>query len=81
MLGEGSGIVVLEREEFAQARGATVHGRIAGIGTSADAYHITAPDPEGNGQSRAIAAALRTAGLDPSDVGHVNCHATSTSGR
>jgi 3-oxoacyl-[acyl-carrier-protein] synthase II len=79
VLGEGSGIIVMEREEFAAARGATVHGRIAGIGTSADAYHITAPDPEGNGQSRAIAAALRTAGLDPSDVGHVNCHATSTS--
>jgi 3-oxoacyl-[acyl-carrier-protein] synthase II len=79
VLGEGSGIVVMEREEFATARGATVHGRIAGIGTSADAYHITAPDPEGNGQSRAIAAALRTAGLEPSDVGHVNCHATSTS--
>jgi 3-oxoacyl-[acyl-carrier-protein] synthase II len=79
VLGEGSGIVVMEREEFATARGATVHGRIAGIGTSADAYHITAPDPEGNGQSRAIAAALRTAGLEPADVGHVNCHATSTS--
>ncbi len=78
VLGEGSGIVVMEREEFAAARGATIHGRIAGIGTSADAYHITAPDPEGTGQSRAIAAALRTAGLDPSDVGHVNCHATST---
>ena len=78
VLGEGAGILVLEREEFATARGATVHGRIAGIGTSADAYHITAPDPEGNGQSRAIAAALRTAGLEPSDVGHVNCHATST---
>jgi len=79
VLGEGAGMVVLEREEFATARGATVHGRIAGIGTSADAYHITVPDPEGNGQSRAIAAALRTAGLDPADVGHVNCHATSTS--
>jgi 3-oxoacyl-[acyl-carrier-protein] synthase II len=79
VLGEGAGMVVLEREEFAQARGATVHGRLAGIGTSADAYHITAPDPEGTGQSRAIAAALRTAGLDPADVGHVNCHATATS--
>ncbi|WP_018331413.1 beta-ketoacyl-[acyl-carrier-protein] synthase family protein [Actinomycetospora chiangmaiensis] len=78
VLGEGAGMVVLERAEFAEARGATVHGRLAGIGTSADAYHITAPDPEGTGQSRAIAAALRTAGLDPSDVGHVNCHATST---
>jgi 3-oxoacyl-[acyl-carrier-protein] synthase II len=79
VLGEGAGVVVLEREEFAAARGATVHGRIAGIGTSADAYHITAPDPEGTGQSRAVAAALRTAGLDPGDVGHVNCHATATS--
>lgn len=78
VLGEGAGMVVLEREEFAAARGATVHGRLAGIGTSADAYHITAPDPEGNGQSRAVAAALRTAGLDPADIGHVNCHATST---
>jgi len=78
VLGEGAGIVVLEREEFAAARGATVHARIAGIGTSADAHHITAPDPEGTGQSRAIAAALRTADLDPAEVGHVNCHATST---
>jgi 3-oxoacyl-[acyl-carrier-protein] synthase II len=79
VLGEGAGMVVLEREEFAQGRGATVHGRLAGIGTSADAYHITAPDPEGTGQSRAVAAALRTARLDPADVGHVNCHATATS--
>ena len=78
VLGEGSGMVVLEREEFARARGATIHGRLAGIGTSADAYHITAPDPEGTGQSRAVAAAIKTAGLDPADIGHVNCHATST---
>jgi 3-oxoacyl-[acyl-carrier-protein] synthase II len=55
-----------------------VHGRLAGIGTSADGHHITAPDPTGGGASRAIAAALRTAGVDPADVGHVNCHATST---
>ena len=78
VLGEGSGIMVLEREDFARARGATVYGRLAGIGTSADGHHITAPDPTGSGASRAIAAALRTAGLDPADVGHVNCHATST---
>ena len=78
VLGEGAGIMVLEREEFARARGATVHGRLAGIGTSADGYHITAPDPVGGGASRAIAAALRTAGIDPADVDHVNCHATST---
>jgi 3-oxoacyl-[acyl-carrier-protein] synthase II len=78
VLGEGAGIMVLERAEFAEARGARVYGRLAGIGTSADAYHITGPDPEGVGQARAISAALRSAGLDASDVGHVNAHATST---
>ena len=78
VLGEGSGIMILERAEFAAARGALIHGRLAGIGTTADAYHITAPDPEGNGQARAMRAALRSGGLEPSDIGHVNCHATST---
>ncbi|HEX4361042.1 MAG TPA: beta-ketoacyl-[acyl-carrier-protein] synthase family protein [Pseudonocardia sp.] len=78
VLGEGAGIMVLERAEFAAARGATVHGRLAGIGTSSDGYHITAPDPEGHGQARAMKAAMRSAGLEPADIGHVNCHATST---
>ncbi|GLZ33878.1 3-oxoacyl-ACP synthase [Lentzea sp. NBRC 105346] len=78
VLGEGAGVMVLERADFAEARGAKIYGRLAGIGTSADGYHITAPDPEGVGQSRAIAAALRSGGIDPADVGHVNCHATST---
>ncbi len=78
VLGEGAGVMVLERAEFAAARGAAVHGKLAGIGTSSDAYHITAPDPEGSGQARAMTAAIRTAGLDPADIGHVNCHATST---
>jgi 3-oxoacyl-[acyl-carrier-protein] synthase II len=78
VLGEGAGIMVMERAEFAAARGATVHGRLAGIGTSSDGYHITAPDPEGHGQSRAMLSAMRSAGLDPADIGHVNCHATST---
>lgn len=78
VLGEGAGILVLERAEFAAARGATVHGKLAGIGTSADAYHITAPDPEGSGAARAISAALRSAGLEPADVTHVNAHATAT---
>ena len=78
VLGEGSGILVLERAEFAAARGATVHGRLSGAGLTSDAYHITGPEPEGIGQSRAIAAAVRDAGLEPGDVGHVNCHATST---
>ncbi len=78
VLGEGAGVLVLERAEFAAARGATVHGRLVGAGLTADAYHITGPEPEGVGQSRAIAKAVRDAGLEPSDVGHVNCHATST---
>ena len=78
VLGEGSGIMVLERAEFAAARGATVHGRLAGAGLTSDAYHITGPDPDGIGQSRAITASVRDAGLEPSDIGHVNCHATST---
>jgi 3-oxoacyl-[acyl-carrier-protein] synthase II len=78
VLGEGAGIMVLERAEHAAARGARVYGKLAGIGTSADSYHITAPDPEGTGQAKAIAQALRTSGIDPVDVGHVNCHATAT---
>ena len=78
VLGEGAGIMVLERADFAKARGAKIYGRLAGIGTSSDAYHITGPDPEGNGQLRAIKAAMRSGELSPSDIGHVNCHATST---
>ena len=78
VLGEGAGVMVLERAEFAAARGAVVHGRLAGVGTSSDAHHITAPEPEGTGAGRAISAALRTAGLDKADVGHVNAHATAT---
>jgi 3-oxoacyl-[acyl-carrier-protein] synthase II len=78
VLGEGAGIMVLERAEHAEARGARIYGRLAGAGTSADSYHITAPDPEGNGQARAIRTALRNADISPSDVGHVNAHATST---
>lgn len=78
VLGEGAGVMVLERAEFAEARGATVHGRLAGAGMTADAYHITGPDPEGTGQSQAITQAVRDAGLSASDVQHVNCHATAT---
>ncbi|MGH3912390.1 MAG: beta-ketoacyl-[acyl-carrier-protein] synthase family protein [Pseudonocardiaceae bacterium] len=78
VLGEGAGMMVLEREEFAAARGAQLHGRLAGVGTSSDAHHITAPEPEGTGAGRAITAALRTAGLDKTEVGHVNAHATAT---
>ncbi|MBV8931280.1 MAG: beta-ketoacyl-[acyl-carrier-protein] synthase II [Kutzneria sp.] len=78
VLGEGAGILVLERAEHAKARGSRIYARLAGIGTSADSYHITGPDPEGTGQARAINAALRSGGLAASDIGHVNCHATST---
>lgn len=78
VLGEGSGVLVLEREEFAKARGATVHGRLAGVGMTSDAYHITGPDPEGEGQIRAMQKAVAGAGLTASDIVHVNCHATST---
>src|SRR6201991_1615811 len=78
VLGEGAGIMVLERAEFAAARGATVHGRLAGAGLSADAYHITGPEPDGVGQSRAIEAAVQDAGRKPSDIGTFNCPATST---
>jgi 3-oxoacyl-[acyl-carrier-protein] synthase II len=78
VLGEGAGIMVLEREDFARARGARIYGKLAGIGTTSDGHHITAADPEGIGQSRAIAKAIRSAGVDAADIGHVNCHATST---
>ncbi|WP_331726085.1 beta-ketoacyl-[acyl-carrier-protein] synthase family protein [Streptomyces sp. NBC_00470] len=78
VLGEGAGILVLERAEHAKARGAKTYARLSGVGTTSDAHHITAPDPEARGQVRAITAALRSAGLSPSDVGHVNAHATST---
>ena len=78
LLGEGAGILVLERAESAAARGATVHGYLGGGGVTSDGHHITAPDPAGSGAARAILRALRDAGLEPSDVVHVNAHATST---
>lgn len=78
VLGEGSGVVVLESAEHAAARGARVYGKLAGVGVTSDAYHITGNHPDGIGQINAITTALRTAGLSPSDVGHLNAHATST---
>jgi 3-oxoacyl-[acyl-carrier-protein] synthase II len=78
VLGEGAGIVVLERAEHARARGARIHGVLAGAGVTADGYDIVQPDPSGAGQARAIALALKSGGLSTSDVQHVNTHATST---
>ena len=78
VLGEGAGILVLEREEYAAARGARVHGHLSGAGLASDAHHVTAPDPAGTGAARSIELALRDAGVSASDVGHVNAHATST---
>ncbi|MCK9876279.1 beta-ketoacyl-ACP synthase II [Frankia sp. Ag45/Mut15] len=78
VLGEGAAIVVLEAAEHATARGARVHGVLAGAGISSDAYHVAAPDPEGAGAARAVRAALRSASLTATDVVHINAHATST---
>lgn len=78
VLGEGAGVLVLETEAHAAARGATVHARLAGAGLASDAHHVTAPDPTGTGAARSITAALRDAGVGPDEVGHVDAHATST---
>jgi 3-oxoacyl-[acyl-carrier-protein] synthase II len=78
VLGEGAGVLVLETEAHAAARGARVHGYLAGAGMAADAHHVTAPDPEGLGAARSVRLALDDAGLGPADIGHVNAHATST---
>lgn len=78
VIGEGAGIMVLERRSHAEARGAKIYGTLSGIGMSNDAFHITAPEPEGEGSIRAINKALKMAGLSPTDIGHVNAHATST---
>lgn len=78
VLGEGSGILVLERHPDAAARRATVRALLGGYGASADAHHVTAPDPEGRGAVAAMRAALRQAGVAPSEVNHVNAHGTGT---
>ncbi|MDK2906711.1 MAG: 3-oxoacyl-[acyl-carrier-protein] synthase [Petrotoga sp.] len=78
VMGEGAGILVLESEEHAKARGAKIYGYIAGYGMTGDAYHISQSDPEGEGAARAIKNALKMAELDPSKVDLINCHATST---
>jgi 3-oxoacyl-[acyl-carrier-protein] synthase II len=78
VLGEGAAVMILESEEHARARGATVHAVAAGCGYSNDAYDIVLPDPSGSGQAKAMLRALDDAGLRPEDIVHVNAHATST---
>ncbi len=78
VLGEGSGIMVLETLDSAINRGARIYGEITGYGFSADAHHITAPDPDGKGVILAMNSALKAAGIKPEDVSHINLHGTST---
>jgi beta-ketoacyl-acyl-carrier-protein synthase II len=75
---EGAGILVLERPADARARGVHIHGYVSGVGASADAHHITAPDPSGRGFEAAIRTALAEAGVAPDEIEHVNAHGTST---
>ena len=78
VLGEGAGMLILEELSHAQARGAHIYAEIVGYGATADAYHITSPSPDGEGAAAAMSHAIQEAGADPSEVGYINAHGTST---
>jgi 3-oxoacyl-[acyl-carrier-protein] synthase II len=78
LLGEGAGVLVLERADLAEARGATVLGELLGYAATTDAHHLTAPDPAGTSAARAVSLALADAGTSPADLGYINAHGTGT---